>query len=78
MGDCLGCGYCCWRAPCYYGSWKYGETGPCGGLVFRDGRHWCAAVLEDPSLTNALTIGVGCCSSLNTWRRELIVDRTEA
>jgi hypothetical protein len=76
MADCIGCGYCCWKAPCSYGHTVYGPGGPCGGLVYRDGRHWCAALEKDPMLYIGLAIGAGCCSSLNTWRREPIVDRT--
>ncbi len=75
---CIGCGYCCWLAPCSYGVLAYGPDGPCGGLVFKDGRHWCSAVEDDPILYIGLAIGEGCCcSSMNSWRREPIVDRTE-
>jgi hypothetical protein len=74
---CIGCGYCCWRAPCSYGQTIYGFDTPCGGLVFRDGRHWCKAAEGEPLIAAGLAIGGGCCSSMNSWRREPLTDRTK-
>lgn len=75
--ECTGCGFCCAKVPCYYGAVTYGTDAPCGGLVWRDSRHWCRLVLERGSRTaRALDIGKGCCSGLNSWRREPFQDRT--
>lgn len=58
--------------------------GPCPELVWDEkaGRHWCRIVLEEgPPLEGTakkdLSIGEGCCSSLNSWRREPIQDRRD-
>ena len=71
---CVGCGYCCKKVPCPFGADRYGEGAPCGGLVFKDGRHWCGAILEAPSSvkvvrSDTLCIGAGCCSPMNTDRQ---------
>ena len=65
---CVGCGYCCKRAPCVLG-----EDTPCRELVFKDKRYWCGLVLaakgEDKEYMEIdLCIGEGCCSSLNSDR----------
>ena len=46
MGDCIGCGYCCAKAPCHVGVASYGPVAPCPGLVFDDDRFWCRLVLD--------------------------------
>lgn len=55
---CVGCGYCCSKAPCGAGAARWGmpaladdlseRRDPCKGLVWdpRAGRHWCRLVLE--------------------------------
>ena len=81
--SCIGSGYCCWKAPCMLAQRVHGPvSGPCPSLVFDKGRHWCGEVLkadEDDKLKiiDNLAIGAGCCSSLNSWRREPIRDRTK-
>jgi|WetSurMetagenome_2_1015567.scaffolds.fasta_scaffold11132_11 hypothetical protein len=86
LGSCIGCGYCCTVAPCslvwehhLLESLKPGWSG-CPSLVFKDGRHWCGVLLkaegkEMIKVMAELFIGAGCCSQLNSWRREPIVDR---
>lgn len=81
--DCVGCGHCCMTAPC--GAWtkaiervyEHDDAWVCPELVFEDGRHWCRLVKEakDVNLLDQLAIGAGCCSGLNSWRREPIRDR---
>jgi len=66
---CVGCGYCCRKAPCVLG-----EGVPCVELVERDGRWWCGLVLaatgEDREMIELdLFIGDGCCSSFNSDRQ---------
>ncbi|MBW2673560.1 MAG: hypothetical protein JRD89_09130 [Deltaproteobacteria bacterium] len=77
---CIGCGYCCSKTPCPFGATRYGAGAPCGGLVERDGRHWCRAVLEAKGekrqwLKRNLYIGEGCCSPLNSRRGALLAAR---
>lgn len=83
--DCIGCGYCCHEAPCPVGQKLHGDGAPCPELHFAGGRHWCRWVIscelqeeegEGELAAKALDIGEGCCSNLNRWRREPIVDRT--
>lgn len=87
MGACVGSGYCCRKAPCWE-AWRYypemsiqnfgSEDSPgCPALRERDGRHWCGLV-EDAQgeekwrLQQSLSIGAGCCSSLNSTRLEIL------
>lgn len=85
--DCIGCGYCCAKAPCAIGYQLHGEKAPCPELGFVSGRHWCMWVIkqelkndeaEGVMAHKALDIGEGCCSPLNSWRRESLEDRTKS
>lgn len=54
--------------------------GPCPELRWNGQRHLCGLVLdagkqESERLKTSLAIGGGCCSPLNSWRREELVDR---
>lgn len=71
---CLGCGYCCSKAPCPYSLDRYCVAHPCPGLVWDGERYRCAHV-EDPKLRRCCAIGAGCCSPLNTWRGDKILRR---
>jgi hypothetical protein len=83
MSKCIGSGYCCWKAPCAEGQRVHNiSSGKCPSLVWEKGRHWCGLVLnaepaEAERLKKSLYIGEGCCSSLNSWRREELQDRTD-
>lgn len=66
MNDCVGCGYCCKKAPCGLG---YIEGEHCAHLSF-DGERWRCALAADPVAYAALAMGEGCCSALNTERRK--------
>lgn len=76
MSKCLGCGYCCSKAPCLVGQAAYGPVVPCPGLVFKDGRFWCREVLAaegdeeqwEQTSSSVGGIGAGCCSGLNSAR----------
>jgi hypothetical protein len=83
---CVGCGFCCVQGPCEV-VWsthtievlRDGWHG-CPDLRFRDGRHWCRVLIEATDnqrfcVEVRLSIGAGCCSPLNSWRQEPVVDR---
>ena len=73
---CLGCGYCCKKAPCSLAMSKHGAVAPCPSLRFHDGRYWCGEVEDAKTekernfIVGNLYIGAGCCSSLNSDRRK--------
>jgi len=80
---CIGSGYCCWKAPCGEAVKIHKDltSGPCPELRWNGERHMCGLILdaddeEKKRLMASLSIGQGCCSSLNSWRREPLQDRT--
>lgn len=80
MSHCIGSGYCCMKAPCPISPSHLGpeETYKgCSELLWEDGRHWCRLVTQSSGgkVKLELSVGAGCCSSLNSWRREPLRDR---
>ena len=80
---CIGSGYCCWKVPCGEALRVHPQltSGPCPELKWNGERHLCGLVLrsgekEAERLKSSLSIGDGCCSPLNTWRRDPLEDRT--
>jgi hypothetical protein len=73
---CVGCGYCCSKAPCPYSMLKYCVAHPCPGLYWNGERYRCAHI-DDPKLHREVAIGDGCCSTMNTWRGSKIQRRPE-
>lgn len=79
VAPCIGSGYCCKKSLCWVGLRVHGTMpGPCPSLVFDGERHWCGEVLkaegsQKEELKHDLHIGAGCCSSLNSDRREMLV-----
>jgi len=71
MSSCIGCGYCCETAICVAGQRAYhvGPQARCPALVKRGETYRC--LLAD-AYHDELAIGAGCCSGLNSRRRELI------
>lgn len=65
---CVGCGYCCWEATCFLGFKFYGIIHPCPALYWDEYQYRCK--LAD-DFANHLYIGAGCCSPLNTWRKDI-------
>lgn len=69
--ECVGCGYCCLKVTCDVG-YEYhrvsGKTYPCPSLRWSGKRYVCdlAERYKIP-----LSIGEGCSSSLNTWRKDV-------
>jgi len=76
---CLNSGYCCTVAPCPYGTWNP-ERHQCKELLDpdEDGRRLCAlfeVIRMDPASWISPAFGAGCCSPLNTRRKEMIQQR---
>jgi len=76
VSPCLGCGYCCKESQCISSYNKHGFKVRCPDLSFHDGRYWCGLIensspLEVVQYTDALSIGAGCCSTLNSDRMEM-------
>lgn len=75
VAGCIGCGYCCAKAPCELASrsdcWDL-ETG-CNALRWDGKRHLCQFYLDDPETVSLiLAIGWGCSSSLfNSYREKV-------
>lgn len=74
---CIGCGYCCRKAPCHLG--EIGDEGWCFWLDW-DGVRWRCGLLgcdelegERKSIRYELAVGGGCTSPLNDWRARCIV-----
>ena len=76
---CIGSGYCCKQALCVLGVEVHGSIpGPCPSLALKDNRYWCGEILNADEerkawLKKNLYIGEGCCSTLNSDRREMLV-----
>lgn len=64
MKECIGCGYCCRKAPCVIGATS-AVDGVCSHLHW-NGECWRCDMAE--SHRTSLAIGEGCCSSMNTYR----------
>lgn len=81
--ECIGCGFCCCQAPCDAGIRLYNGAVPCPALEWHDDekRHKCRLMCLPGNIGRdfrlELYAGAGCCSNLNTWRREPLVNRTK-
>jgi len=68
MPDCVGCGFCCMQAPCCFGAAD--ESGRCLALHW-DGQQYRCLLADIPLVYEGMAMGEGCCSSLNTWRKDV-------
>ena len=69
---CVGCGYCCLKAQCWFSIDCYGDVdGVCPSLYHNGERFRCAQVGSE-RLRELVAIGAGCCSPLNSKRRRQI------
>lgn len=73
---CVNSGYCCKQAPCPFGSWN-AEKHQCNSLKGdKPGNYECEKydfIMTQPyGREVSPAFGAGCCSPLNTDRRELI------
>ena len=81
MDECIGCGYCCRKAPCLLSLWDADER-RCDCLKW-DGHRWRCALVEDTVrmarrlVVEYLAIGEGCCSNMNTYRVKRYVPTPE-
>lgn len=69
---CTGCGECCREKMCKPGQDAYpGVEAPCPGLLWKNGRYWCALIKKEASeygekkMAAALGIGLGCYKNRN-------------
>lgn len=73
---CVRCGFCCERSTCGYDVWD-AENHRCASLEYgEDGRAVCKKydeILQDPGQIVMPAFGYGCCSSINTFRRPIII-----
>lgn len=75
---CVGCGYCCIMNPCTHGIYAtglveiadYGER--CKFLFWDGAKYRCQAVIDDPQFALQIAAGIGCPSSLNSWKNDAI------
>jgi len=83
-GPCIGCGYCCNKSPCgifmIHRTHTFTKWRGCPELQWDGTRHWCGLMLskegeERQKLMDLEHVGKGCCSSLNSWRKEPLQDR---
>jgi hypothetical protein len=81
---CIGCGFCCVQAMCVAGRYLHPELDDqvvCPELHWNGQRHVCL-LMEQPGIAGeryrqGLYAGEGCCSNLNSWRREPLKNRCE-
>ena len=66
--SCIGCGYCCLEATCMLGVYFFNTQYPCPALIWDFKQYRCQLAEQ---YGDDLYIGSGCCSPLNTWRKEV-------
>jgi len=75
--ECVGCGFCCIKAPCEAARRLYGSVAKCRQLewIEKEGRYRCGLMMFAGPLgeqyRKELHAGAGCCSNLNSWRRDV-------
>ncbi len=80
--ECIGCGFCCLKAPCEAARRVYGAgVTLCPALKWDGSRHVCSLMLLPNPLGEQfkfeLGAGAGCCCGLNSWRHEPLQNRLE-
>jgi len=68
---CVGCGYCCLKAPCIYAQQRFPGVTRCPDLFWDGDRYRCWIGMRFAEVGKELAIGEGCCSSMNSWRKEV-------
>jgi len=75
--ECCGCGFCCLQAKCAAGARLYPSAKVCPALIWSNesNRYYCdLATISGPvgsAYRQELHIGAGCCSNLNSWRKDV-------
>lgn len=74
--ECVGCGWCCWKTPCWVSIRIHGTAiAPCPELRWNGTRHVCKLMEMEGQLganyRKELFAGEGCCANLNSWRRDI-------
>lgn len=72
---CVGCGYCCRKVQCLASAQIHGFRRRCPELYFENDI-WRCRLAEDPQMRIRLHIGAGCCSTLNSDRRNIPTPET--
>jgi hypothetical protein len=73
---CVGCGYCCIKTPCGVAQRLHNRgIERCPELHWDGSRYVCQLTTKDGEIgenyRKELYIGAGCCSGLNTWRKDV-------
>jgi hypothetical protein len=69
---CVGCGYCCLTAQCWFSIECFGELDDVCPSLVNDGERFRCAQVGSERLRQMVAIGAGCCSPLNSRRRRQI------
>ena len=75
--ECVGCGFCCFKAKCGAAVRLYPSAEICPALEWNKERKRYICMLMDlpgnlgPEYRKELYAGEGCCSNLNTWRKDV-------
>ena len=74
--ECIGCGFCCKKAPCAAALRIYGNgVTECPALIWDGKRYWCDLCQQPSGLgeryKEELAIGGGCCATLNSDRQNI-------
>ena len=67
--ECVGCGYCCMKSTCVVGQLESGLPvyKPCPYLLWNDEMYRCELMGRGKDVGQ----GWGCCSNLNSWRKNV-------
>lgn len=68
FAPCVGCSFCCVKAPCALSVELYKGKEPCPALYWNGTMYRCGLA---PLFGEELAIGAGCSSSLNSWRQDI-------
>lgn len=77
VSKCVGCGYCCMKTPCDAARRLYKGATECPQLEWseKNDRYICGLMvipgLLGQGYRQELYCGAGCCSNLNSWRKDV-------
>lgn len=82
--SCVGCGWCCKKAPCAVARRVFGAVEECPALIYdyEEERYYCDLCRKPGELgayyRQELAIGTGCCSPLFNTERDRVLNREDA